>query len=890
MRTSACSAVVGIWLVLMAGAGGAVAAVETKSHADDIYWSDQFHFPGADGKVCAAVKDESGNIYIGGDFTVAGDVVGNGIAKWNVSTGTWSALGTGIEGGIEWSDEGEEYHTSVYALAIDASGNVYVGGNFTMAGGVSVNHIAKWDGAAWSALGTGMGGTGWGGKGPWVNALAVDGSGNLYAGGVFTTAGGVAANYIAKWNGTAWSALGTGTDSMVNALAVDGSGNVYAGGSWFSTAGGIPAESIARWDGTAWSALGSGINGQVLALVMDDSGNLYAGGDFTTAGGIAANNIARWDGSAWSALGTGVGGDRNFWDWVPSVNALAVDGSGNVYAGGDFTTAGGVAAENIARWDGSGWSALGTGVGKDNEYYWHPNVYAVHALAVDVSGNLYAWGDFTTAGGVAAQNIAKWDGMAWSALGSGISGPVSAVAVDGSGSVYAGGDFATAEGVPVNNIAKWDGSEWSALGTGMGVIDEEDGKPVVITLALDGSGHLYAGGNFTTAGGVSAKNIAKWSGTAWSALGSGVNGPVGAVALDDLGNLYAGGRFTMAGGVLANNIAKWDGAAWSAVGSGIDGDPSVWDWIPYVEALAVDGSGNLYAGGHFTTAGGVTAKNIAKWDGTGWSALGTGMWGIEEEDVWWLAVYALAVDGLGNLYAGGDFTTAGGVMANCIARWDGTAWSALGTGMGGIYGEDVGPCVAALAVDSLGNLYAAGYFTTADGTSADSIAKWDGAAWSALGSGMGGRYPGVYDLTIDGSNNLYAGGWFTAAGGKVSGYFAAWRPGGATPPPNPPIVTGTTPTEDTMPTWTWSSGGGGNGTYRYQLDGTVGTWTQTTGSSYTPAIPLPEGAHTLYVQERNNDGNWSSSGSFEIVIISPGEGESEGEDDDNGPPAGCFGG
>ena len=85
---------------------------------------------------------------------------------------------------------------------------------------------------------------------------------------------------------------------------------------------------------------------------------------------------------------------------------------------------------------------------------------------------------------------------------------------------------------------------------------------------------------------------------------------------------------------------------------------------------------NLYAGGDFTTAGGVTANYIAKWDGSAWSALGSGMSATMR------CVYALAVSGT-DLYAGGDFTTAGGVPANHIAKWDGSAWSALGSGMRG---------------------------------------------------------------------------------------------------------------------------------------------------------------------------------------------------------------
>ena len=96
----------------------------------------------------------------------------------------------------------------------------------------------------------------------------------------------------------------------------------------------------------------------------------------------------------------------------------------------------------------------------------------------------------------------------------------------------------------------------------------------------------------------------------------------------------------------------------------------------YVSALAVSGT-NLYAGGSFTVAGGVAVANIAKWDGSAWSALGSGM-----GDTYTPVSYALAVSGT-NLYAGGCFTTAGGVSANNIAKWNGSAWSALGSGIVG---------------------------------------------------------------------------------------------------------------------------------------------------------------------------------------------------------------
>jgi hypothetical protein len=329
--------------------------------------------------------------------------------------------------------------------------------------------------ADWSALGSGM--SGLASFDPYVYALAVNGT-NLYAGGGFTTAGGVPANCIAKWDGSVWAALGSGLNGPVSALAVSGA-NLYVGGG-FTTAGGVPATNIAKWNGSAWSALGSGINGAVEALAVSGT-NLYAGGEFTTAGGMPVNAIAKWNGSAWSALGSGItlGSDVS-----GRVQALAVSGT-NLYAGGLFTTAGGVPANYIAKWDGSAWLALGSGMGSI--------VPSLFLRALAVSGtDLYAGGYFTSAGGVPAGGIAKWDGNAWSALGSGTYGStVAALAVNGT-NLYAGGAFTIMGGLTINRIAKWDGSAWSALGSGL--------NDRVYALAADGAGHLFVGGAFSLAG------------------------------------------------------------------------------------------------------------------------------------------------------------------------------------------------------------------------------------------------------------------------------------------------------------------------------------------------------------------------------------------------------
>lgn len=356
----------------------------------------------------------------------------------------------------------------------------------------------------------------------------------------------------------------------------------------------------------------------------------------------------------------------------------------------------------------------------------------------------------------------------WSALGTGTDNQILALTVfnDGSGTaLYAGGLFTGAGGTGANRVAKWNGQSWSALGTG---IDNADHNASVQALAVvsqgAGSG-LYAGGDFTMAGGGSASRIARWDGQSWSMLGSGMDGTIRALAA--IGpNLFAGGGFTSAGGVMVNRVAKWDGQSWSALDIGVS--LTIW-------SLAVfdDGGGPaLYAGGDFTNAGGVAANRIAKWDGTSWSALGSGM----NNSVRALTVFD---DGTGPaLYAGGMFQTAGGVTVNRVAKWNGQMWSALGDGSG------VTNTVNALTAADDGSgrpaLYAGGIFTTAGGMTINRVAKWDGHSWSALGTGMPSSVLALAGFNDGTGSALYAGGLFTTGGGAPGNYIARWH--GCRPP------------------------------------------------------------------------------------------------------------
>lgn len=723
-----------------------------ESDASDVYWSDQFSFPGVDGEINALVEDASGNIYIGGRFTVVGGVVANGIAKWDGAK--WSALGGGVD---------LEYREAVNSIAIDAFGVVYVGGIFTTVNGIIVNGVAKWDGTEWSALGEGVDIT----EDSGVNALACDAAGNVYAGGGFVSAGGVPASRIAKWDGTTWSALGAGVSCDVLALAVDQSGNVYAGGV-FSMAGDAQANSIARWDGASWASLGSGVCDEgpclpysgcgsitsqphcspfVSALALDDSGNLYAGGWFSRAGDLPAGSVARWDGAVWSAVGTGISGDMCGWN-CPHVASLLFDETGSLYAGGWFDTADGVSANSIAKWDGVEWRSLGAGVLTSDDW----DCPEIRGLALLDGGGIWAGGNFHTAGETPAHYLALWDGSHWESPeieGTGLNSYAGGLVSEGNGTVYVSGSFTRAGEATISNIAKWDGQAWSALGSGL---EGKVGSP-----ALDGAGNLYV-----VHVGETARHALKWNGARWSTVGAEFEAPVGIVAADEAGTLYAmswADSDSGDGRCATCTIYEWNGAVWVTAWSGTVEESG--QAYLYLDKAMFDDAGNLYISGEFDRVDGVSVHNFAKWDGQGWTDLGAGLTG---------RVSALAIDGRGDLYAvtwvspedSAERETADPVCN--ISRWDETKWSAVISQSGGY--------ITALALDEAGGIYGAGW-TTVNGQWRTYVGKWAGAEWLTMGSTLSGDL--VESLVID-HNVLFVTGSFTTAGDKVSFSLAEWQP------------------------------------------------------------------------------------------------------------------
>ena len=366
-----------------------------------------------------------------------------------------------------------------------------------------------------------------------------------------------------EWDTTVGNPGVSVEDGYIGALRAfdDGTGEMlYAGGSFTSAAGQPGTSRIARWDrvGQSWSSVGGGlIDGFVTSIVPFDAGGgpeLIVGGVFQGAFGIPdTSNIAKWNGSAWSSLDAGLEGA------VWAMTTWDGPGGDRLYIGGSFPTAGGVTAGGIAAWDGVQWHSLGAGITGS----FSPYVASMMAFDDGNGPKLYVGGRFDTMDGLSTPLIARWDGTIWEQVGSGLINDnilfgIESMAVydDGNGpALYVGGYRFHAPGQPVAGVSKWDGQQWTTVGA------QHDGRITTLCTFDDGNGPgLYLGGNAA----YDLLYFARLVDDDWETVGGGVwNDPAppwpstfALYAWHDA--LYVGGSYNLAGGEFpCGCIAAW---------------------------------------------------------------------------------------------------------------------------------------------------------------------------------------------------------------------------------------------------------------------------------------------------------------------------------------------
>jgi hypothetical protein len=596
--------------------------------------------------------------------------------------------------------------------------DVIAAGRFDVVEGVAATNIARWNGAQWSALGTGLNGR--------VLALLAR-EGDLLAGGEFTAGGADALQHIARWNGASWQPLGEGLPTPVQALAANGD-VIYAATS-------NPVD-VYEWRNARWRSLAgagfSAVNGGIPPLSVRSlafhEGSLFVAGGFSAVDGVPIRDVAEWRDGVWKQPGQPIvtsapglmvanGGLHlygyiwtNFPEgaplmrleagrWIPvpaehvsDVVSMATRGSEMFLVARVVDFALGMTAANYGffQFDGTQWHLLNNGLPFTPM---ERPFFRVVAGREGVVLNLTS----TTTSPIRAPLI--WDGGRYR--------PTTVTNDPGTGTLNIErefvrlGDhvFAHASWFPPNQartnvLVRLDDGKWSPATGPM---------EIAVTALAGGTGRILAAGRDESRAGV-VGGASEWDGTAWTRLTGDFLGPGPAGFITAAARFhnewFVGGSFTNIGGRDLPYLARWTGAAWETAGT-FDGP---------VTGLAVGGEERLFVVGKFRHVGDLAAAGVAVWDGANWTTLGTGLPGAL---INWLSV---SEDGL--VAVVGNIPLPGGDVSNVMIwrrdRWDPPGGSAA----------VVAPGIIRACVWRGHDLHLAGDFLMVNGRESPGLAIW----------------------------------------------------------------------------------------------------------------------------------------------------------------------
>lgn len=618
---------------------------------------------------------------------------------------------------------------------------------------IRAQHTGSWQG---------FGGSGSGCMGE-INALVRARNGDMYVGGRLTACGGVPVRGVARWDGTEWTAVTPELTREITALALGPDDELYVAEllQQNTGTGGQPWTAVVRrWDGLQWRyvlqrGVAIGGNAGIRSMLVDRQGQLHLGidiGALALAEGQDGELIFFRSGRIHSsALSEPLPGVFN-----QPVNRIRVATNGDLLVGGSFTQIDGQPFSRVARWNGTQWQALGSGV--------DGSVRDVEQIGESV----VVVGDFTTAGGIEARGIARWNGS-WAAFPGGLGerSPLvtaTALAAHGDGFFVGGGFNANPEN-PVARVARWSGERWQALDGNLGL-----GLDTTSTAGLVHEGSLLMAGS-SRGGRTPLNRLGRWTGKGWEAFAGGPGGFVNAFMRLPSGDLLAATTdYTLQGSTLVyrSQVRQWNGSVWSNLGPDFPG-----------RALAISQGpdGALYVAGERNMP-------IYRWDGANWVAVTEG-----------LNVYALALDG-DQLLVGGGMTEINGVPVQGLAAWDGSVWRDVGsTELGIVYS-----IVVHSGIRDVGTLR--GVFRQSNDTwtrlGADNglvqglahsgpnllranmlpntrtqVSRWTGSDWEPISDIVDGT---TRALVADGEGGIYWLGAFARVGSRLSTNIARWRP------------------------------------------------------------------------------------------------------------------
>lgn len=575
---------------------------------------------------------------------------------------------------------------------------LYVGGKLSLAG-QNVD-LAYWDGTTWTALATVVNNNYLMGLASYQNELYVAGDPLVIDGQTYQN--------IARWNGSQWREVGTGFDGVAFNLLSSADG-LYAGGS-IQPINSQNQGGLVRWDGSQWHDVGGGITGYVMDLQLVDN-QLIIGGSFTSTTNLQMHNIAAWNGTSWNSFGAGI--DNR----IESV-LMRSDG---LYALGSYDST----SVPLYVWNGTNWTIAAQATPEDYTLISFPK-YSL----IEFGNEMYALGNLLISGEHRGLNRLVWRDDHWESMTP--------------NGLYSGPLTLSNVGETIYGYSSLR-AMWS---TGRGALirfDSASGWQSIIELPIEFSNwetpkqlEVLSDTNFLLQ---SPKLYYTNSiSMTWNAVSDQM---VSAIARDQA-KLYVAGDFSQFAGVDSANLIVWDNGQWQAFAA-----PASFSQVTVVEAL----NGVVYIS---------DGTQVARWDGTQWHTIVTGVNRIEKLQA--------SADGL---YVAGTFSSITGITAHKIAYWNGARWSALaGLIDGTIHDLEMGA----------DGLYVAGSFNgVTGGVVSPGILRWNGI-WNSVGGGVQRRYETSTTISVNSlvatPTRMYLSGVFDTVGNTYeSSMIAAWTYG-----------------------------------------------------------------------------------------------------------------
>lgn len=556
---------------------------------------------GPGNQVDAILIQPDGRILIAGFFAQYNGTTVGRVARLNFDGSLDTAFNANLGAG---------FNNITSAIALEADGQIIVGGSFTSLGAATANRVARLnadgthDTAFLSNAGTGFN--------QFVNTVAVQADGRILVGGQFNSFNGTTRNRLARLNadGTLdanWASITIPTTVQRIVVQPDGQFLVTGENSATFGSGANQRQSIARLNAADGSIdpsfnLPTGVDGvSFRAISLQPDGSIFIGGNFTRAGSSTRSSVANLnaDGSVNPNFAAIVGA-------AAQVNAVRVLADDRVLVGGNFRGVNESFRAGIARLyaDGTTDTAFNAGAAIDVG-----SSGSVLAITVQPDGRILVSGGGTNNSGFRRLNA---DGSLDPTFNATVNLGINAIIVQSDGRILIGGLFNNVNGVSnVNRIARLnaDGTTDTTfnIGTAFG------GSGSVEDIALQPNGQIIIGGNFTVYNGTTVNRIARLNAdgtldTTFTANGgTSFNSSVEALELQTDGRILAGGFFTNFNGANINFIARLnaDGTRDASfnVGTGFGGT---------VNNFALQTDGRIVCVGNFQTFNGITRRHLAR--------------------------------------------------------------------------------------------------------------------------------------------------------------------------------------------------------------------------------------------------------------------------------------